>query len=1564
MSSDGKPGLALLSLDGGSWENHGALTQIHLVEDILHKYEIDNNLEEGSARVSDVFDLIVGTGTGGLVGCMLGPLRMSTTDAKDAYLRIYASNFLSKSLPSERAETLKRALREVLDSGITNIVLATKMSSIGNLSSTCKFAVTVMMAANLSKPVMLRGYLGRNSPIQCTLLQALLATLSDAQILPPVAFGASIIEMFVATTTGWCNPTESLLEEVPSIFDGRSISAIVNIGSGRPSPVSLSGQGDFADALMDLAKSCQAVSQSIESRFSAHPGLFLRLDVDGFNHSGALQPGEIISHSRAYLVTDEVRTHLDGLIHSLKCRPQRLNINQISGLQPGILERIDKRLDSTLNTEESRILDKLNISSDAPFTSSLPASFQRQTCTPGTRIAILQRLLDWATALEPELKNSLFWLYGLAGTGKTTILRDICERFQKLNILASSYFCSIQLSSGDSRRLIPTIVRHLASRSKAFKAALLLQLEEDPDIVSATLKPQFECLLCKPWKAVSDFQSDSTTIVVAIDALDECDRGEEFLSLLLDAINAGQLDGLKFLVTSRPVPRLLAKVRTLGPDSPKVSLHELPKGEVNADIQLYLEASIALPPSRIKELVTRADGLFIYASTLVKYLSPSQPLTPIELEECAENVLAQKPERSSINPLYKQIVEVALSFDDEQVMRRRWMILHTILCAVEPPSAIVVARLLGIDSQVVTAVVESLYSVLFTVDADGPIYIFHASFHDFIVSSPNVIFPWDPPPIISSLHNHVLQKWKHHFVSTFAAWSQYLSYASRNWWAHFKRCGSKTLFTILPNVERMFLGKGILWIEVMSLLEDIRGCRVILNEMALAPPIIRTSPAVSRLARQAAKLVSLYEAVPMRITSHLYLSFLALAEEINEFIRWKDHFSPLPQVLSQKPISNRDCQLVVNTHRQVLTAALSPDGMRWVTGTISNIVHICDSQSGKLLVELAGHTSQINSVVFSPDGKSIASESNDKTVCIWDAESGKLLQKLKGHGYYVLSAIYSPNGKSIVSGSWDRTVRIWDARVGKQLQQLEGHTHCVSSAVYSPDGTTIVSGSWDETVRIWDAQSGTQLRKLKGHTDHVFAVAFSPDEKYIAAGSRYGTVHIFDSRSGRHRQRLKGHVLTVRSLAFSPDGKRIVSGSEDCTVRVWDPQSGKKLQHLEGHQNHVLSTTFSPDGRSIISGCLDGTVRTWDADLGKQFQKQFRNVQRHSGPVSCVSFSPDGGHIISTSFAGTVCIWDARSGRRLQKFKGSGGELRSSAVSPNGKSIVSGSWDKTLRIWDAKSGKQLQKLKGHTSGVNSVAFSPDGIRIVSGSWSRTICIWDAESGKLLHKLNGHTKYACSVAFSPDGKRIVSGSWDTTARIWDVGSGKQLQILKGHTDYVLSAVYSPDGKNIVSGSKDTTFCIWDAESGEQLQKLDGHTSGVNSVAFSPDGKNIVSGSWDKTVRIWDAASGKQLQKFDGHTFAVRCVAFSPDGESIVSGSEDRTIRIWDAQSSAKLGNLEGRTDFIHSIAFPADVKRTKPVGYHSFPAFSMLVPLSLNQQYLDIITFLEAKKSFTHMEESE
>lgn len=48
-------------------------------------------------------------------------------------------------------------------------------------------------------------------------------------------------------------------------------------------------------------------------------------------------------------------------------------------------------------------------------------------CHPQTRIALLEEINDWVLKSDGKC---IFWLNGMAGTGKSTISRTVCKKYR------------------------------------------------------------------------------------------------------------------------------------------------------------------------------------------------------------------------------------------------------------------------------------------------------------------------------------------------------------------------------------------------------------------------------------------------------------------------------------------------------------------------------------------------------------------------------------------------------------------------------------------------------------------------------------------------------------------------------------------------------------------------------------------------------------------------------------------------------------------------------------------------------------------------------------------------------------------------------------------------------------------------------------------------------------------------------------------------------------------------------------------------------------------------------
>ncbi len=73
----------------------------------------------------------------------------------------------------------------------------------------------------------------------------------------------------------------------------------------------------------------------------------------------------------------------------------------------------------------------------------------------------------------------------------------------------------------------------------------------------------------------------------------------------------------------------------------------------------------------------------------------------------------------------------------------------------------------------------------------------------------------------------------------------------------------------------------------------------------------------------------------------------------------------------------------------------------------------------------------IASVAYSPDGGRVASASSDETIKLWDTETGREVRTLRGHSKGINRLAYSPDGRRLASASHDGTVKLWDAASGR-----------------------------------------------------------------------------------------------------------------------------------------------------------------------------------------------------------------------------------------------------------------------------------------------------------------------------------------------------------------------------------------------------------------------------------------------------------------------------------------------------------------------------------------------------
>ena len=367
------------------------------------------------------------------------------------------------------------------------------------------------------------------------------------------------------------------------------------------------------------------------------------------------------------------------------------------------------------------------------------------SCLRGTRVSVLDDIMQWAE--DPQEKH-VFWLNGLAGTGKSTIAQTFSQTASKTGILGASFFCSRDyLDRRELKNIFPTLAYQLACRYPAFRREIVQVIKQDPTVARNSLISQLEDLIVGP------LESSNISCVVVVDALDECiddQPASAILSVLGRYIE--QLLSVKFFITGRPEPRIRTGFRLplLEPLTQIFRLHEVKPTSVDEDIRLYLKEKLGAVSKRrsdldlshqwpsdddLTTLTKKSSGLFIFASTLVRFIESEhhEPNERLQLITTPSDSTLNEGQ-AGIDLLYTQILVHAFSdVKDPTLFANLRRVLSAVVLAFNPLTRTQIAGILGVNTSLVTRSLRHLHSVLLIPNEDSKeIRVFHKSFPDFL----------------------------------------------------------------------------------------------------------------------------------------------------------------------------------------------------------------------------------------------------------------------------------------------------------------------------------------------------------------------------------------------------------------------------------------------------------------------------------------------------------------------------------------------------------------------------------------------------------------------------------------------------------------------------------------------------------------------------------------------------------------------------------------------------------------------------------------------------------------
>jgi WD40 repeat protein len=249
-----------------------------------------------------------------------------------------------------------------------------------------------------------------------------------------------------------------------------------------------------------------------------------------------------------------------------------------------------------------------------------------------------------------------------------------------------------------------------------------------------------------------------------------------------------------------------------------------------------------------------------------------------------------------------------------------------------------------------------------------------------------------------------------------------------------------------------------------------------------------------------------------------------------------------------------------------------------------------------------------------PAGRRLAirAPGDARTVLLYDTDTGRELCKLVGHSAPVAWIRFSHDGSELATGAnvaradkVESEIKIWTTSDAREIGAIRD-AGATLNAAFSADGKLLALAKRGGGVFVFDVMTREAIHNLAAHTGDTAVVAFSLDGKLLAsAGADDRSLKIWNlaSLAVGSRRALRGPAPPqIGDLAFTPDGRRLAAVSRDL-VQIWDSATGQEVLTLRGAPQRHWDPPFHPrlafnaDGTRLAASNWDETISVWDADM-------------------------------------------------------------------------------------------------------------------------------------------------------------------------------------------------------------------------------------------------------------------------------------------------------------------------------------------------------------------------------
>ncbi|KAK4081539.1 uncharacterized protein Triagg1_2280 [Trichoderma aggressivum f. europaeum] len=1002
-----------------------------------------------------------------------------------------------------------------------------------------------------------------------------------------------------------------------------------------------------------------------------------------------------------------------------------------------IIMRVDEKItevDEKINDiSQSLMFIKLPVAEGAAFDSH--AEEHNPTCLPDTRVELLQHIVSWTQ--DPSAK-SIFWLNGMAGTGKSTISRTIAKSLVRTGHLGASFFFKRgEGDRGSSTKLFTTIAAQLAIMQTEIGTHVKDAVKSNSDIGNKGLREQFNELILQPLSKVPPDQRKSVFIVIVIDALDECDL-EDDVKLIIRLFNHDKRLGLRIFLTSRPELPIRLGFSAIQGVFQDVILHEISEPVIQHDLSVLIKHELQIirdnynntvqgyrqlkrdwpGQSSIDTMVKMAVPLFIFAATICRFLADRKCGNP---DDQLRKVLEYetKSQESKLDatylPVLNQQIAGLTAKERNEVLQQFKYIVGSIVLLASPLSTSSLSQLLEISMDVIDTRLDMLHSVLsIPQSSETPIRLLHLSFRDFLVDPEKQgLNPFwiDEAETHAKITDNCLQVMKGFLREDMCSLRLQglesstvdrekaatcipaaIQYACLNWVFHLQGAnyGVENHAKVLQFLEEHFLH----WVEALSLIQ-------------------KTPESVKMIA-------SLQGLIPMKsnkqLSGFLYDALRILQSNL--------------QLIASAPLQIYSSVLLFAPSESIVRNLFKERMLKWIS-----LEPKVERSWSQCIKTLEGHQGCVSSAVFSPNSSLIASASKDKTIRLWNVNTGECIEEFKGHSESVKSVVFSHDSLSVLSGSQDTTVRLWCIDTGECVHTFEGHNSSVISVAFSRDSSFAASASSDNVIRLWRVDTSECV--------HILGIPGKDgDHQISSSSSEDGTIRLWHNNSDNDVQKFDDYSNKVLPLQRS--------------------ETSSNIQETTGHSDFIGNMTVSHDSSLVATSSYDGTIRIWHVETGDCVRElrgwrvsrdslQEESLMEHYHII----FSHDSAYLaIGTLYENCLWIWNVSTDERVHELLYDGYTPEFLAFSHDSSLIASSSKD-MIQLWSVNTGECIRKIMRGEFSFIVVAFSHDSSLIASSSVDGAIQLWRTNTGECVHEFHTLRGGIKDMSFTPDGLHLVT-----------------------------------------------------------------------------------------------------------------------------------------------------------------------------------------------------------------